>query len=101
MEWPRLPGFALPHFSLGTISRLTGRSGAGKKREDNLGTESEKERVGRERERSVAFKRTVYPSVKNVWIVSYPFVSRAIRFGCHSVMRTEGRRGNIQSQSLS
>ena len=68
---------------------------------DNLGTESEKERVGRERERSVAFKRTVYPSVKNVWIVSYPFVSRAIRFGCHSVMRTEGRRGNIQSQSLS
>ena len=93
MEWPRLPGFAFPLFSLppsrGTISRLTG---ARKNGLDNSGTESEKKR-------SVAFKRTVYPSVKTSGyrIVSFRI---AASFGCHSVMRIEGRkrRGNVQSQ---
>ena len=46
---------------------------------DNFGTESEKKR-------SVAFKRTVYPSVKTSGyrIVSFRI---AASFGCHSVMR--------------
>ena len=78
--------------SLPLAARYPAWPAPGKNGLDNLGTESE-------RERSVAFKRTVYPSVKTSGyrIVSFRI---AASFGCHSVMRIEGRkrRGNAQSQ---